>query len=54
MFGACILKMRKEYRAVHTDGSAISMSKDVVVRSPDEDIVDEGLIVTWQGIAIVV
>ena len=54
MFGAGIRKMMREYKSVNKDGMAISMGKDVVVRSPDEDIGDEGLTVPWQGIAMVI
>lgn len=54
MFGAGIRKIMKEYKSVNKDGMAISMGKDVVVRSPDEDIGDEGLIVPWEGIAMVI
>lgn len=52
MYGAGIRKMMREYKSVNQEGWAVSMGKDVVVRSPDEDIGDEGLIVPWQGLGI--
>lgn len=54
MFGAGIRKIMQEYKSVNTGGTAISMGKDVIVRSPDETLADEGLIVPWEGIAIVI
>lgn len=54
MFGAGIRRMMKEYSSINKGGSIISMGKDVVVRTPDEDIGDEGLSVPWEGLGLVV
>jgi hypothetical protein len=54
MFGAGIRKMMKEYSSVNKGGSVISMGKDVVVRIPDEDIGDAGLVVAWEALGLVV
>ncbi|MEX2574682.1 MAG: DUF4861 family protein [Balneolaceae bacterium] len=54
MFGAGIRQMMQEYRSVQKGGMVISMGKNLELRIPDEDIGDEGLNVSWQGLALVV
>jgi hypothetical protein len=54
MFGAGIRRIMNEYNSINKGGSVISMGKDVVVRIPDEDIGDKGMILPWEGIGLVV
>ena len=49
-----IREIMNEYDSYQKNGLAISFGKDIEVRIPDEDIGDEGLIVKFEGIALVV
>ncbi|HDY87359.1 MAG TPA: DUF4861 domain-containing protein [bacterium] len=53
-FGCGIREMMSEYETYQKDGIIISLGKNVEIRIPDEDIGDEGLMVDFEGIAIVV
>jgi hypothetical protein len=48
-----IREMMREYNTYQDGGTVISMGKDIELRIPDEDIGDEGLIVEFEGIALV-
>ncbi|MFC1693069.1 DUF4861 family protein [Candidatus Latescibacterota bacterium] len=49
-----IRRIMTEYKSENRGGTAISYGKDVTIRIPDEDIGDEGLVLDFEGIAIVV
>jgi len=53
-FGCGIRRIMQEYDTFQKGGVVISMGKNVEIRIPDEDIGDEGLIVDFEGIALVV
>ena len=48
-----IREIMGEYETYQDGGTVISMGKDIEIRIPDEDIGDEGLIVEFEGIALV-
>jgi len=49
-----IRRIMNEYDSFHKGGTAISFGKDLEIRIPNEDIGDEGLVVKFEGIAMVV
>ena len=49
-----IREIMKEYDSYQKGGLVVSMGKDIEIRTPDEDIGDEGLIVDFEGIALIV
>ncbi len=53
-FGCGIRKIMNEYDSFQKGGLVVSLGKDVQLRSPDNDIGDEGIIVDFEGIALVV
>ena len=54
MFVCGMREIMNEYDSEMVGGAAISFGKDIEVRTPDEDIDDEGMFVTFEGIAIAV
>ncbi len=54
LFGCGIRRIMSEQDTYQKDGVVISMGKDIEIRTPDEDIGDEGLMVDFEGIALVV
>ncbi|MFC1538990.1 DUF4861 family protein [Candidatus Latescibacterota bacterium] len=49
-----IREIMEEYTNYQNGGTVVSMGKDIEIRIPDEDIGDEGLIVEFEGIALVI
>ncbi len=49
-----IRKIMSEYDTYQKGGLVVSMGKNIEIRIPDEDIGDEGLMVDFEGIALVV
>jgi len=54
MFGCGIREIMGEYDTYQKGGIVVSMGKNIEIRTPDEDIGDEGLQVEFEGIALVV
>ncbi len=48
-----IRRMMNEYKSENIGNTALSYGKDIELRIPDEDIGDEGLIVDFEGISVI-
>ncbi|HUT64182.1 MAG TPA: hypothetical protein VMZ04_09520, partial [Anaerolineae bacterium] len=54
MFVCGIRKIMREYDSFQKGSTVISFGKNIEIRIPDEDIGDKGLLVDFEGIALVV
>lgn len=54
MFGCGIREIMNEHETYKKDNFIVSIGKNIEIRIPDEDIGDEGLLVDFEGIALVV
>jgi hypothetical protein len=53
-YGCGIRKIMNEYKSDHHNGAIISYGKNIEIRSPNEQIGSEGIVVDFEAIALIV